>query len=47
MGKNQKIGGALFVFILLAAIIVLSNSLVITKENEYSLIKGLERLNAL
>ncbi|MDI9509078.1 MAG: protease modulator HflC [Bacillota bacterium] len=40
MGKKiKKIGGALFVFILLAAIIVLSNSLVITKENEYSLIK--------
>ena len=33
MGKKiKKIGGALFVFILLAAIIVLSNSLVITKK---------------
>lgn len=40
MGKKiKRIGGTLLLLIFIAAIVVLFNSLVITKENEYSLIK--------
>lgn len=45
MGKKTKsIVGILFVIILIAALIVLSTSLVITKEDEYSIIKRFDKI---
>lgn len=45
MGKRTKsIAGILLLIIFLAAVIVLSNSLVVTKENEYSIIKRFDKI---
>ncbi|NLO08991.1 MAG: protease modulator HflC [Clostridiales bacterium] len=45
MGKKTKgIAGILFLIIFVAAIIVLSTSLVITRENEYSIIKRFDKI---
>lgn len=45
MGKKTKgIAGVMFLIIIIAAIILLSTSLVITKENEYSIIKRFDKI---
>lgn len=45
MGKKTKgIAGILFIIIFIAAIIVLTNSFVVTRENEYSIIKRFDKI---
>lgn len=47
MGKKTKgIAGVMFLIIIIAAIILLSTSLVITKENEYSIIKRFDKIES-
>lgn len=43
--KTKSIAGILFLIIFLGAIIVLSTSLVVTKENEYSIIKRFDKID--
>ena len=43
--KTKSIAGILFLIIFIGAIIVLSTSLVVTKENEYSIIKRFDKID--
>lgn len=43
--RTKKIAGIIFLVIFIAALIILSSSLVVTKENEYSIIKRFDKID--
>lgn len=43
--RTKNIAGIIFLVIFIAALIILSSSLVVTKENEYSIIKRFDKID--